>query len=139
MGRPLLYTLPMLFPGAMVVGGALGMAAVDFPPVEIGIAVSVVVLGALILFAVRAPVVVACLIVGVFALFHGYAHGIELPSAADPVGYSAGFVLSTGLLHLVGIGFGLLRASRQGTVALRLAGGAIALSGAWFLVGATSA
>ena len=139
LGRPLVYTLPMLFPAAMAIGGALGMAGVGFPPVELGIAVSVLTLGAMILFAVRAPVAVACVIVAMFALFHGYAHGAELPSAADPVGYSAGFVLSTGLLHLVGIGFGLLRATPRGTLALRAAGGAIALSGAWFVMAAMTA
>lgn len=139
LGRPLVYALPMLFPAAMVVGGALGMAGIGFPPVEAGIAVSVITLGAMILFAVRAPVVLACVIVGLFALFHGYAHGTELPSAADPVGYSAGFVLSTGLLHLVGIAFGLLRGVPAGTIALRAAGGAIALTGAWFLVAAVRA
>ncbi len=109
------------------------MSTVAFPPVEVGIAVSVVTLGAMILFAVRAPLFVACAIVGIFALFHGYAHGAELPSAADPVGYSAGFVLSTGLLHLLGITAGLLRSTLAGTIALRAAGGAIALTGAWFL------
>ncbi len=129
LGRPLLYTLPMLFPAAMVLGAMLGMAAVDFPPVEAGIAASLVVLGAMILFAVRAPIAVACGIVGIFALFHGYAHGTELPSAADPVGYSAGFVLSTGLLHLVGIGLGMLRKVPRGTVALRAAGAVVAVIG----------
>ena len=139
LGRPLLYALPMLFPAAMAFGGALGMAGIGFPSVELGIAVSVVTLGAMILFAVRAPIWVACVIVGIFALFHGYAHGTELPSAADPVGYSAGFVLSTGVLHLLGIAAGLLRATRAGTIALRTAGGAIALTGAWFLVAAAGA
>ena len=139
LGRPLIYALPMLFPAVMALGGALGMAGLGFPPVELGIAVSVVTLGVMILFAVRAPVLAACTIVGIFALFHGYAHGAELPSAADPVGYSAGFVLSTGLLHLLGITAGLLRSTPAGTVALRAAGGAIALTGAWFLVEALSA
>ena len=139
LGRPLVYALPMLFPAVMALGGALGMAGVGFPPVELGIAVSVVTLGAMILFAVRAPVLAACTIVGIFALFHGYAHGAELPSAADPVGYSAGFVLSTGLLHLLGITAGLLRSTPAGTVALRAAGGAIALTGAWFVIEALSA
>jgi len=139
LGRPLIYALPMLFPAAMAFGGALGMAGVGFPPVEMGIAISVVTLGAMILFAVRAPIVVACVIVGIFALFHGYAHGAELPSAADPVGYSAGFVLSTGLLHLLGIALGLLRSIPAGTIALRAAGGAIALTGAWFVVAAVNA
>lgn len=136
LGRPLLYALPMLFPGVMVIGGALGMVGVPVPPVEVGIAISVLVLGAMILFAVRAPVLVACAIVAMFALFHGYAHGMELPSAADPVGYSAGFVLCTGLLHLVGIALGTLRNVPRGTLALRGAGGAIALSGMWFVAGA---
>jgi urease accessory protein len=126
----------MLFPAAMAFGGALGIAGIGFPPVELGIAISVVTLGAMVLFAVRAPVVVACAIVAIFALFHGYAHGTELPSAADPVGYSAGFVLSTGLLHLLGITAGLLRSTPAGTIALRTAGGAIALTGAWFVAGA---
>ncbi len=139
LGRPLIYVLPMVFPGMMVVGAAIGMTGIGFPPVELGIAVSVVTLGAMILFAVRAPIVVACVIVGIFALFHGYAHGAELPSAADPVGYSAGFVLSTGLLHLLGIALGLLRSIPAGTIALRAAGGAIALTGAWFVVAAVNA
>lgn len=136
LGRPLLYVLPMVFPGMMVVGGVLGMAGVGFPPVEAGIAVSVLILGAMILLAIRAPVIIACAIVALFAVFHGYAHGAELPSAADPVGYSAGFVLCTGMLHLVGMALGLLRSSRAGTIALRTAGGAIALSGMWFLIAA---
>ena len=132
LGRPLVYALPMLFPSAMALGGGIGMAGIPLPPVELGIAISVVALGALILFAVRLPVVVACAIIAVFALFHGYAHGLELPSAADPIGYSAGFVLCTGLLHLAGIALGTLRALPAGTMALRGVGGAMALIGIWF-------
>ncbi len=139
LGRPLIYALPMLFPTAMAVGGAVGMLGIPLPPVELGIALSVVTLGLMILLAVRAPVAVACVIVGVFALFHGYAHGSELPSAADPVGYSMGFVVCTGLLHVVGIGLGSLRSLPNGTLALRAAGGAIALAGGWFMVGALTA
>lgn len=137
LGRPLVALLPMLFPAMMVVGGALGMLGTPMPPVELGIALSVVTLGAMILFAVRAPVAVACTIVAMFALFHGYAHGAELPAAADPVGYSAGFVLSTGLLHVAGIGLGLLRGIPTGALALRAGGGTIALSGMWFVLAAT--
>lgn len=136
LGRPLIYALPMLFPSAMAIGGGLGMLGVPVPPVELGIAVSVLVLGAMILFAVRAPVLVACAIVAMFALFHGYAHGMELPSAADPVGYSAGFVLCTGLLHLIGIALGTLRAYPAGTLVLRGTGGAIAIAGIWFMTAA---
>lgn len=133
LGRPLLIALPMVFPIMMAVGGGIGIAGVPLPPVEIGIAISVVTLGLMVLFAVRAPVVVACAIVAVFALFHGFAHGQELPSAADPVGYSAGFVSSTGLLHVVGIALGTLKASRVGAIALRTGGGAIALTGLWYV------
>lgn len=136
LGRPLVYALPMIFPTVMAVGAGMGMIGVPLPPVEIGIALSVLTLGLLILFAVRAPVPVACVIVAAFGLFHGYAHGVELPSAADPIGYSAGFVLCTGLLHLTGIALGLLKFSRAGTLALRGAGGVIAVFGAMFWVGA---
>ena len=139
LGRPLIYILPMVFPGMMVVGAAVGMSGMTLPPVEVGIALSVVTLGVMILFAVRAPIAVACAIVGLFAVFHGYAHGAELPSAADPIGYSAGFVVSTGLLHLVGIALGTLRATPAGTLALRAAGGVIMVIGGWFLVQAVGA
>ena len=139
LGRPLIVALPMLFPLTMVVGGALGMLGTPMPPVEIGIAISVMVLGAAILFGFRASVPVACAIVAIFALFHGYAHGAELPSAADPVGYSAGFVLCTGLLHLVGIGLGTLKNWTYGLALLRGAGGVIAACGIFFLVKALGA
>lgn len=133
LGRPLIYLLPMIFPIMMTVGGAAAIAGMPLPPVEIGIALSVVVLGAMILGAVRAPIWVACTIVGIFGLFHGYAHGLELPSAADPVGYSAGFVLATGLLHLFGIALGLLKSRPGGDVVVRTLGGVIVIAGFWFL------
>lgn len=136
LGRPLVIALPMIFPTVMAIGAGVGMMGFPLPPVEVGIALSVLVLGLMILFAVRAPVPVACAIVAIFGLFHGYAHGVELPSAANPVGYSTGFVLSTGLLHLSGIALGLLTISRIGTLALRGAGGAIALCGALISIGA---
>ena len=133
LGRPLIVVLPVIFPTVMAVGGIMGIAGVPMPPVEIGIAVSVLVLGAMIAFKVRAPVWLASLIVAIFAIFHGYAHGKELPSAADPVGYSAGFVLATGMLHVAGIGIGL-GADRPGGVAIvRGLGGLVMLAGVWFL------
>lgn len=138
LGRPLIYALPMIFPTLMAFGAGLGMVGVPLPPVEVGIALSVLVLGLMILFAVRAPVPVACLIVAMFGLFHGYAHGLELPSAADPVGYSAGFVLCTGMLHLAGIAIGLIKVRPAGALALRGAGGAIALCGVLFWSGVVS-
>lgn len=139
LGRPLLILLPVVFPVVMAVGGVLGMAAIPVPPVEIAIALSVLVLGGLIALRVAAPVWAACVIVGGFAVFHGYAHGQELPSAADPLGYSAGFVVATGLLHLAGIGLGWATGRWAGLAADRAMGALIAAAGVWFLVGAASA
>jgi urease accessory protein len=139
LGRPLLYVLPVVFPAMMVVGAIMGMFVVPIPPLEIGIALSVLVLGGCIALPVRAPVWVASVIVALFAVFHGYAHGKELPSAADPVSYSAGFVLATGLLHVSGICLGFLNSRPIGVVATRSMGGAIAVAGAWFLYRALGA
>lgn len=138
LGRPLIYLLPVIFPTVMAVGAVLGMVGLPAPPVEIGIALSVLVLGSCIALAIRAPVWAAAIIVAAFALFHGYAHGRELPSAADPVAYSAGFVLATGLSHVAGIGIGALNAYRWGNIAVRLVGGLIAATGLWFLQAAVS-
>lgn len=133
LGRPLIHVLPVVFPAMMVAGAIMGMFGVPLPPVELGIACSVLVLGGCIALSFRAPVWAASSLVAAFAVFHGYAHGKELPSAADPAGYSAGFVLATGLLHVAGIGIGLLNRWPQGVVALRSFGGVIGALGVWFL------
>lgn len=133
LGRPLIYALPVIFPMMMVGGAILAMFSVPMPPVELGIAVSVLVLGLCVCLAIKAPVWAACAIVATFAVFHGYAHGAELPSAADPVGYSVGFVLATGLLHIFGISIGLLNARPKGIVVTRSVGAAVALAGGWYL------
>jgi urease accessory protein len=133
LGRPLIYALPVIFPIIMVGGAILGMFAVPMPPVELGIAVSVLVLGLCVCLAIEAPVWAACAIVATFAVFHGYAHGMELPSAADPVGYSVGFVLATGFLHVFGVGIGLLNARPKGILVTRSLGVAVALAGGWYL------
>ena len=133
LGRPLIYLLPMVFPIMMAIGAGVGMAGVSLPPVEIGIAVSVCVLGALILGAVRAPSWVACAVVGLFALFHGHAHGTELPVASNPIAYAIGFVIATGLLHLTGIAFGMLTRWPNGQYAVRAGGVVIAAVGLAFL------
>jgi urease accessory protein len=133
LGRPLIYALPVIFPAMMVAGAIMGMFVMPLPPVEIGIALSVLVLGGCIALSVRAPVWAACVIVAIFAVFHGYAHGKELPSAADPVAYSVGFVLATGLLHVSGICLGLLNDLHRGIVVTRSIGGIIAVLGVWFL------
>jgi urease accessory protein len=133
LGRPLIYALPVIFPAVMVGGAVLGMLDVPVPPVEIGIALSVLVLGCCIALSLKAPVWAASLIVAAFAVFHGYAHGKELPSAADPIGYSVGFVLATGLLHLLGICIGFLNGRPGGVIATRSIGGAIGGMGVWYL------
>ena len=135
LGRPLVWALPVAFPLLMVVGGILGITGVPLPYVESGIAVSVVVLGLAIAVAWRAPVAVAVAIVAAFGVFHGYAHGAELPEAASPAGYVAGFVLSTGLLHLTGIALGMVKALPKGGQILRASGGLIAAAGVWILAG----
>ncbi|MGD8557932.1 MAG: HupE/UreJ family protein [Chromatiales bacterium] len=135
LGKPAIWLLPIVFPMVMAFGGALGVAGVPVPAVETGIAVSAIVLGAMVAFAVRPPIWVAAVIVGAFAIFHGHAHGTELPGAANPLAYSLGFVIATGLLHLCGIAFGTLTHWPAGKVAVRAGGGLIALGGFAFLFG----
>jgi urease accessory protein len=135
LGRPAIWLLPIVFPMVMAFGGALGVAGVPIPAVETGIAVSAIVLGAMVAFAARPPIWVAAVIVGAFAIFHGHAHGTELPGAANPLAYSLGFVIATGLLHLCGIAFGMLAHWPAGVVAVRAGGGLIALGGFAFLFG----
>ncbi len=139
LGRPLILALPVIFPGVMVLGGLLGIAGAPMPPIEMGIALSVVLLGGAVAWAYRAPVWLACTLVGLFGLFHGYAHGQELPAAADPIAYGLGFVLATGALHVAGIGVGVLTERPGGPIALRALGGAIAAAGVYFLLRAIAA
>ena len=133
MGGRSIWTLPVTFPLVMAFGGVLGMVGFPLPDVEIGIALSMLVLGLAIAFAWRPFEPVAMLIVAVFAIFHGYAHGVELPRAADPVAYSVGFVLATGTIHLCGIGIGLLIGTLFDGKISRGLGGAIAAGGLYFL------
>ena len=133
--KPAIWLLPVVFPLVMALGGALGVIGVPIPAVEIGIATSAIVLGLLVAFAAKPPLWVAAVVVGVFAVFHGHAHGTELPEAANALAFSVGFVLATGLLHLLGIAFGLLVRWPKGEVAVRAGGGCIALVGLAYLVG----
>jgi urease accessory protein len=135
LGPPAIWLLPIVFPLVMAFGGVIGILGVSLPGVETAIALSAVVLGTMVALAARPPLWVAALIVGVFAIFHGHAHGAELPPGADVVAYSVGFVVATGLLHLTGIAIGLLARWRAGRIAVRTAGGAIALAGVAFLSG----
>lgn len=133
LGAPAIYILPVVFPLVMACGGALGILGLPLPGVEAGIAVSAVVLGLMVALAVRPHLAIAAALVGLFAIFHGYAHGAELPHGADVVAYSLGFVVATGLLHLAGIAFGCLAQWPRGRIAVRTAGSAIAIAGLIFL------
>jgi len=133
LGKPAIWLLPVVFPLVMAFGGALGVAGVPIPYIETGIALSGVVLGLVVLFAVRPPIWVAAIIVGAFAIFHGHAHGTELPNAASPLVYSIGFVIGTGLLHLAGIAIGELKRLPWGDMVVRGGGAVIALLGVGFL------
>ena len=135
LGRPAIWILPVVFPLVMAFGGALGVIGVPLPGVEIGIAGSGVVLGLLIAFAISAPLWVAAVLVGIFAIFHGHAHGTEMGESYNAFGYAIGFVIGTGLLHLVGIGIGFFTESNVGKLVARGAGAVIALVGAAFLFG----
>ena len=133
LGAPAIFTLPVVFPLVMALGGVLGILGVPLPGVEIGIAVSATILGMMVALAARPPLWVAAVIVGAFAICHGHAHGADLPPGADAVAYSAGFVIATGALHLCGIAFGLLARWPTGRIAVRAAGGSIAIVGLLFL------
>lgn len=135
LGGRAIWQLPVVFPMMMAFGGLLGVAQVPLPSVETGIALSGVFLGLLVALAIRLPMAAAWAIVAVFALFHGHAHGTELPASADPVAYVLGFVTATGVLHLAGIALGLLWARPAGRLIVRGAGSVIALAGLAFLTG----
>lgn len=130
LGGRALALVPATFVLAMAAGGALGMAAMPLPGVELGIAASVIVLGAVVAFARRAPVAIAVGLVGVFAIFHGHAHGTEMPLDATSGAYAAGFMLATALLHAAGIalGFAIGRIA-HGRAAYQLGGSLVALAG----------
>ena len=135
LGAPAIWLLPIVFPLVMAVGGGLGIAGVPVPAVEVGIAVSAVVLGTMVALGARPPLWIAAIVVGAFAIFHGHAHGTELPAAADALAYAGGFVIGTGLLHLAGITFGLATKWNAGKVVVRALGGAISVAGLAFLFG----
>jgi urease accessory protein len=135
LGAPALWILPVVFPLVMAIAGAAGVFGVPLVGIETGIALSAIALGGMVALAAKPPLWVAALLVGGFAVFHGYAHGAELPVGADAISFSMGFVIATGLLHLSGIAFGALSHWRNGRIAVRAAGGVIALIGFGFLTG----
>jgi len=136
LGPPAVWLLPVAFPLVMAFGGFLGLIGVPIPGVEIGVAASAVVLGAMVFLQARPKLPVALFLVALFAIFHGHAHGNELPHGESGVLYSLGFVVGTGLMHGCGIALGLFDRWNWGKRIVRAAGVLIAAGGCWFLYGA---
>jgi urease accessory protein len=134
MGGRSVWTLPVAFPLVMTIGGIVGMMGVVLPFAEIGIALSILGLGLAIAFKWHPIEIVQLGLIAIFAICHGYSHGVELPDAADPAAYAAGFVVATGMIHICGIVVGrLLSIPLEGRLARGL-GGVIAAGGAYYLV-----
>jgi urease accessory protein len=130
------WIIPMTFVTIMILGGVSGAMGVAFPYVEQGVALSVLVLGFLVAAAVSWPLPASMLLVGVFALFHGHAHGAEMPVTVSGIEYGAGFVLATAILHAGGIGAAICSRNLHRGVLLRLSGTAIAAGGVYLLLAA---
>ena len=134
LGAPGIWLLPVCFPLVMAFGGLLGIAGVPLGGVETAVALSAVALGFMVAVALRVRWPIAALVVGGFALFHGYAHGKELPAAADPLAYAVGFVVATGMLHAAGIAIGTLTRWPAGRHAVHAIGAGICGLGAVLLL-----
>lgn len=133
LGAPAIWLLPVVFPMVMAMGGFMGLVGIPLPGVEIGIALSALLLGAMVCGEVRPKLIVAVILVGAFGLFHGHAHGTELPPGENGLLYSLGFVIATGTLHACGIALGLVHHWKSGKLALRGAGAVISIMGGIFL------
>ena len=134
LGAPAIWLLPIAFPLVMAFGAAMSLMGFPLPGVEIGIACSAIVLGLMVLLESRPPLAVSLLLVAAFALFHGHAHGTELPNGESGLAYSLGFVMGTGLLHAAGIGIGCIGHWPWGKICLRAAGALVMVSGVYFLI-----
>lgn len=133
LGRRALWLVPASFVAMMMAGGAVGMAGVGLPFVEIAIGLSVFVLGLIIALRLDMATWAAMALVGFFALFHGHSHGTEMPQTASALEYGAGFVLATALLHAAGIGVGIAAARQRRAV--QALGSAMALTGVAIIYG----
>ena len=133
LGRPAIWVLPVTFPLVMAFGGFLGLIGLPLPGIEVGIALSALILGLAVALAWRPSLVFAAVIVGFFAIFHGHAHGTELPPGQNGLTYSLGFVMATGCLHACGIAIGLVHRWPAGRAALRGMGALVAAAGVYFL------
>lgn len=136
LGGRAIWMVPASFVGVMVLGAVLALAGAPLPLVEFGIGGSVLVIGGLIALRARLPLALAMGLVGLFALFHGHAHGTELPGFAHPAAYGAGFVLATALLHAAGFGIVSALRSQATRLPLRIGGAAMAVIGGSYLIGA---
>jgi urease accessory protein len=141
LGGRALWLVPASFVGAMALAGALGAAGISLPFVEVGIAASIIALGLIVAFEAKPPVAVAVAVamalVAFFAIFHGHAHGAELPADASGLAYGAGFIVATAFLHAIGIGIGLAlgrAATTGGERILQLGGCAMSVAGAAILI-----
>jgi urease accessory protein len=139
LGGRALWLVPASFVVTMAAAGVAGMAGFALPYVEAGIALSILVLGAAIALETTMPVAAAMGLVALFAVFHGHAHGTEMPETMSGLAYGAGFVAATAALHALGLGLGLF-ISRSGEMfgrrVLQVGGTAAALAGAALLAGA---
>lgn len=133
LGPPAIWVLPVAFPLVMALGGLMGLLGIPVPGVEVGIAISAIVLGAMVLAEIRPSLWLAAAIVAFFAIFHGHAHGRELPEGTSALLYSLGFVVATGLLHALGILVGVAHRWAAGRQVVRAAGGGVAIAGLFFL------
>jgi urease accessory protein len=133
LGNPAMWLLPVTFPMVMSMGAMMGLLGIPLPGIEIGIALSAILLGAMVVGEVRPKLIIAALMVSFFAIFHGHAHGTELPVGQSGLLYSMGFVIATGCLHGIGIALGLVHRWPLGKLALRGAGAFIAVMGVTFL------
>jgi len=133
LGNPALWLLPVTFPMVMSMGAMMGLLGMPLPGIEIGIALSAILLGAVVFGEVRPKLYIAAILVGFFAIFHGHAHGTELPAGQSGLLYSMGFVIATGCLHGIGITLGLVHRWPAGKLALRGAGAFITAMGVFFL------
>jgi len=128
------WTLPVTFPLVMVIGGILGILGVPIPGVEIGIALSIIVLGLGITLNWKASEWIVLALISIFAIFHGHAHGTELPNAVNPSDYALGFVIATGLIHILGIAVGIISLKLFSQKLIRGLGALVILGGVYFLV-----
>ncbi|OGT10480.1 MAG: urease accessory protein [Gallionellales bacterium RIFCSPLOWO2_12_FULL_59_22] len=134
MGGRSVWAVPLTFVGVMALGGALPVLGIGMPFVETGIVLSVLLLGVLVAAAVRLPLWLSSGMAGLFALWHGHAHGAEMPELASGAGYALGFMLATALLHVIGIAFGLGMQRLARERAIHAAGAGIALCGVYLAV-----